>query len=76
MTNLGYVYGPPTTTTATLISVVLMVTGCLLMSPLSATLAALFIRTDAEPAEELTTELEHEILRRLAEIERRLAERE
>lgn len=74
MTNLGYVYGPPHTTSATVISVVLMVTGFLLMSLLSATLAALFIRSDSAPAERLNTELEHEILAKLAEIERRLAE--
>ncbi|MEP9364849.1 ion channel [Nocardioides sp. CN2-186] len=72
MTNLGYVYGPPHTTTATVISVVLMVTGFLLMSLLSATLAAVFIRTDAEPAEERNSTLEHEILTRLDEISRRV----
>ena len=72
MTNLGYVYGPPHTTTATVISVVLMVTGFLLMSLLSATLAATFIRTDAEPAERLSTDLEREILGRLEEISRRV----
>lgn len=72
MTNLGYVYGVPHTTTATVLSVVLMVTGFLLMSLLSATLAATFIRTDAEPAERLTTDLEREILTRLDEISRRV----
>jgi hypothetical protein len=72
MTNLGYVYGPPHTTSATVISVVLMITGFLLMSLLSATLAAVFIRTDAEPGQRLTTEMEQEILARLDEISRRV----
>lgn len=72
MTNLGYVYGRPHTTTATVISVVLMITGFLLMSLLSATLAAVFIRTDAAPAQELTTDLEREILARLDEISQRV----
>ena len=72
MTNLGYVYGRPHTATATVVSVVLMVTGFLLMSLLSATLAAMFIRTDAEPAEKLSTDLEREILTRLDEISRRV----
>ncbi len=72
MTNLGYVYGTPHTTTATVISVVLMVTGFLLMSLLSATLAAAFIRTEAEPAERLSTDLEREILARLDQISRRV----
>ena len=74
MTNLGYVYGIPHTTTATVISVVLMVTGFLLMSLLSATLAALFVRRDVEPAERLTNELEREILERLEDIGRRIDE--
>lgn len=72
MTNLGYVYGTPHTTAATVISIVLMVTGFLLMSLLSATLAAAFIRTDAEPAEQRSSTLEHEILTRLDEISRRV----
>jgi voltage-gated potassium channel len=72
MTNLGYVYGTPHTTTATVISVVLMVTGFLLMSLLSATLAALFVRREVEPAEAHTFELEREVLDRLEEIGRRI----
>jgi hypothetical protein len=72
MTNLGFVYGRPHTASAAAVSVVLMVTGFLLMSLLSATLAAMFIRTDAEPAERLTTDLEREILTRLDEISQRV----
>jgi len=72
MTNLGYVYGPPRTTTATVISVVLMVTGFLLLSLLSATLAALFIRSEERPVERLTTDLEREILARLEDISHRV----
>jgi voltage-gated potassium channel len=51
MTTVGYVYGPPVSTTATVVSAVLVLVGFLLLSLLSATLAALFIRRDAEPAE-------------------------
>lgn len=72
MTNVGFVYGAPQTATAAVISAVLMVVGFLLMSLLSATLAALFIRRDAEPAERLNTDLEREILHRLDEISRRV----
>lgn len=72
MTNLGYVYGPPSTATATVISVVLMVTGFLLLSLLSATLAALFIRSEEKPVERLTNDLEREILARLDDISRRV----
>ena len=72
MTNLGFVYGPPKSTAAAVISVVLMVTGFLLLSLLSATLAALFIRSEERPAERLTTDLEREILARLDVISRRV----
>lgn len=72
MTTVGYVYGPPDTTTATVVSAALILVGFLLLSLLSATLAALFIRQDAEPAENRSSELEHEILHRLDEISRRV----
>ena len=72
MTNLGYVYGTPHTATASVISVVLMVAGFLLLSLLSATLAALFIRSEEKPAEQLTTDLERQILARLDEIGERV----
>jgi voltage-gated potassium channel len=72
MTTVGYVYGPPDSTTATVVSAVLIVVGFLLLSLLSATLAALFIREDVESAEELSAGLEHEILTRLDEIARRV----
>lgn len=68
MTNLGYVYGTPHTTTATFLSVVLMTSGFLLLSLLSATLAAIFIRSDGESGDRLTQDLEHQILERLADI--------
>ena len=72
MSTVGYVYGPPETRIATVVSAVLVIAGFLLLSLLSATLAAVFIRTDAEPAEERSTELEREILDRLEEISRRV----
>lgn len=72
MANVGFVDGPPATATASVVSAVLMVVGFLLMSLLSATLAAIFIRSDAEPAERLTTDLEREILHRLDDISRRV----
>ncbi|GAW49533.1 MULTISPECIES: ion channel [unclassified Nocardioides] len=72
MTTVGYVYGPPDTATATVVSAVLIVVGFVLLSLLSATLAAVFIRTDEEPAERLSTDLEREILTRLEEISRRV----
>lgn len=72
MTNLGFVYGRPHSATGAVVSVVLMMTGFLLLSLLSATLAAMFIRAEAEPAERLSTDLEREILGRLDEISRRV----
>ena len=72
MTNLGFVYGRPHSSTGAVVSVVLMVSGFLLLSLLSATLAAMFIRAEAEPAERLSTDLEREILGRLDEISRRV----
>jgi hypothetical protein len=72
MTTVGYVYGPPDTVTATIVSAVLIVVGFVLLSLLSATLAAVFIRVDEEPAEKLSTDLEREILTRLEEISRRV----
>jgi voltage-gated potassium channel len=72
MTTVGYVYGPSHTVTATVVSAILIVVGFLLLSLLSATLAAVFIRRDEEPAEKRTTELDREILRHLEEISRRV----
>ncbi|WP_395691679.1 ion channel [Nocardioides sp.] len=72
MTTVGYVYGPPASTTATIVSAVLIVAGFLLLSLLSATLAALFIRNEERPVQRLTTDLEREILARLEEISQRV----
>jgi voltage-gated potassium channel len=72
MTTVGYVYGPPDTTAATIVSAVLIVVGFVLLSLLSATLAAVFIRRDEQPAEKVTADLEREILARLDEISRRV----
>ena len=72
MSTVGYLYGPPDTTLATVVSVVLILAGFLLLSLLSATLAAIFIRTDIEPAAKETADVEMQILARLEEISRRV----
>jgi voltage-gated potassium channel len=55
---------------------VLVVVGFLLLSLLSATLAALFIRRDAAPAQLVSEQLEHEILTRFDEISKRVEDLE
>lgn len=76
MTTVGYLHGPPTSEVGSVVSVVLILVGFVLLSLLSATLAALFIRSDAKPVEQEASRFEAELLARLDAIERRLASRE
>ncbi|GAA2156004.1 hypothetical protein GCM10009844_43820 [Nocardioides koreensis] len=72
MTTVGFVEGTPTSVGGALTSAVLMVSGFLLLSLISAALASLFVREDEEPAEEREEAIEQQILDRLTAIELRL----
>lgn len=52
MTTVGFIGPPPRTTAGAVVSVVLMLTGFLLLSLLSAALASFFVREDVEPVEQ------------------------
>ncbi|HEU5036651.1 MAG TPA: potassium channel family protein [Nocardioides sp.] len=74
ITTVGFIGEPPETIAGALLSAVLMVVGFFLLAMVSASLAALFVR---EEEEEPTAELEaigREILERLEQLDRRLAE--
>lgn len=72
MTTVGFVGPPPSTSAGAIVSVVLMVTGFLLLSLLSAAMASLFVREDREPAEQRELGAERAISRQLAVIAARL----
>jgi voltage-gated potassium channel len=72
MTTVGFIGPPPRTAAGAAISVMLMLTGFLLLSLLSAALASLFVREDVQPAEEREHVTELEVSRQLAAIAERL----
>ncbi len=72
MTTVGYVGGPPKTSQGAVISVVLMLTGFLLLSLVSAALASLFVREDEEPIERRELATERQLLETLGVILERL----
>lgn len=72
MTTVGFIGPPPTTIAGAVVSVILMVTGFLLLSLLSAAMASLFVRQDVEPVEERELSAELEISMQLADIATRL----
>lgn len=83
MTTVGFLGAPPRTTEGAILSVVLMLSGFLLLSLVSAALASLFVKQDELPEQRREAVVEDEILRslgslsdRLDAIEARLAARE
>ena len=72
MTTVGFVEGTPETAGGAVTSAVLMLSGFLLLSLISAALASLFVREDEEPAEAREEAIERQILDRLTAIELRL----
>ncbi len=72
MTTVGFVGPPPRTTAGAVVSVVLMLTGFLLLSLLSAALASLFVREDVEPVEERELDAERDVSAQLGIIADRL----
>lgn len=73
MTTVGFIGAPPTSEIGAAVSVVLMVTGFLLLSLISAALASLFVREDEEPVQRRELAAEAEILGALVDISDRLA---
>lgn len=73
MTTVGFIGGhAPHSVAGTAMSVVLMMSGFLLLSLVSAALASLFVREDEEPFERRERAVDAEILRALADVVARL----
>jgi voltage-gated potassium channel len=72
MTTAGYIHGPPETGGGQVLSVLLMIAGFLMLSLVSAALAAIFVRDDTDVNEARDQQRDDEILRRLAELQARL----
>lgn len=72
MTTVGFIGAPPRSPQGVIASVVLMLSGFLLLSLISAALASRFVREDEEPIERQELESEGEILRMLGSIQERL----
>jgi voltage-gated potassium channel len=72
MTTAGFVHGPPETAAGTVLAVFLMVVGFLMLSLISAAIAALLIRDDADTIEARERARDDEVLARLADIQARL----
>jgi voltage-gated potassium channel len=72
MTTVGFIGRPPTTVAGAALSVVLMLSGFLLLALVSAAFASLFVREDIEPVEERELSVDEQILRRLDDLHARL----
>jgi voltage-gated potassium channel len=73
ITTVGFVGDPPRTDQGTVLAVALMVVGFLLLSMVSAYLAAMFVREDEEPHEAAEESTEQAILASLLRLEARVA---
>jgi hypothetical protein len=65
MTTVGFIGQPPQTVAGVLVSVALMVCGFVLLALVSAALASLFVREEAEPSEAAERAVDREILEEL-----------
>jgi len=72
ITTVGFIGEPPRTAIGIALSMVLMVTGFLLLAMVSASLASLFVREQDAPFEARETSTDEQILERLAQIDERL----
>lgn len=72
MTTVGFVGAPPETVVGAAVSVVLMLTGFLLLSLVSAALASLFVRDDESPVQAKEMQTDQEVLDSLLAIVARL----
>jgi hypothetical protein len=73
ITTVGFIGEPPETTMGAALSAVLMVLGFLLLAMVSASLAALFVREEERPHDDVEEAADRAILETLQRIERRLA---
>lgn len=73
ITTVGFIGSPPSTAAGQALSVLLMVTGFLLMAMVSASLAALFVREEEAPAEDREERSDQAILDALVRVEARIA---
>jgi hypothetical protein len=80
MTTVGFIGPPPNSLEGAIVSIILMISGFLLLSLLSAALASLFVREDEEPYERRERAADAEILgalgsilERIDDLERRLS---
>jgi hypothetical protein len=72
ITTVGFIGEPPETTAGAALSAFLMIAGFLLLAMVSASLAALFVREDERPRDELEQATAASILEGLERIEQRL----
>lgn len=72
MTTVGFIGAAPTTTAGAVVSVVLMLTGFLLLALISAALASLFVKEDTTPFETRERDADREILQQLSVLSQRL----
>jgi len=72
ITTVGFIGEPPETIAGALLSAALMVLGFLLLAMVSASLAALFVREEERPHDDVEEATEAIILETLQRIERRL----
>jgi hypothetical protein len=73
ITTVGFIGEPPETTLGAALSAVLMVLGFLLLAMVSASLAALFVREEERPHDDVEEAADTAILEALERIEQRLA---
>ena len=72
ITTVGFIGEPPRTAIGIALSMVLMVTGFLLLAMVSASLASLFVREQDAPLEAREASTDARILEQLAQIDERL----
>jgi hypothetical protein len=73
ITTVGFVGAPPRTDQGTILAVALMVVGFVLLSMVSAYLAAMFVREDEGPHEAAEESTERAVLASLLRLEARVA---
>jgi hypothetical protein len=73
MATVGFIGEPPETVGGAILSVVLMVSGFLLLALVSAALASMFVQDDILPMELREREVDRDLLRELQTMSQRLA---
>lgn len=73
MTTVGFIGPPPSSTAGAVLSVVLMLSGFVLLASVSAALASWFVREDVEPFEASERLADQEIIDELRTLSERIA---